>query len=177
MGNRAYRFISDDLATVSGCQASHASHTWLQGIIQCEVHGTNATDSNHGRLTMAADNAIIVRRSGHAVDEAACADGNAGGGIEIRAAVAPPCARDHNTEAISGVMMRCTHETRPPAHKRIIQAWMGRITSQETIVDTRFRKSGVGRPLQLARLADDCLRGIERCRQSLLCKLNRQRRC
>src|ERR1700733_4246030 len=98
---------------------SHFAPRRLRRIAELKVDWTDAADGNDGRLIVAANHAIIMRRQGDAVHVAACRNRHAGRGIEIGAAVAPPRPRQHHAIAVGRIKMRRAHISWMPAHERV----------------------------------------------------------
>src|SRR5882757_5723604 len=81
----------------------------LRGVDQLVVDRTDAADRDDGGFAVAAYHAVVMRRSGDAVDVAAGRGGHAGRRVEIGAAVAPPGARDDHAEPVGRVGVRRAH--------------------------------------------------------------------
>src|SRR5215467_14751058 len=71
---------------------------------------------------MPANDAVVVRRSSDTSDKAAGRNRYARCRIEVRTAVAPPRARDHDAISVCLVGMWCTHVAGPPANQGVIEA-------------------------------------------------------
>ncbi len=99
---------------------------------------------------MPANNPVVMRRSGDPANEAAGRHRDTSGGIEIGAAVAPPCARDDNAEPIGRVAVRRAHEAWPPAHQSIVEARLVDVPGQRAVIDAGLGEGGIRLPLQIA---------------------------
>jgi hypothetical protein len=96
----------------------------LRRIGEREVDWTDTADCDDRRFILAVDHAVVIRRSGHAMHEAAGRRRHARSGVEISAAVDPPTPRDNDdAEPVARISMRRAHVSRMPADKDIVEAW------------------------------------------------------
>jgi hypothetical protein len=106
-----------------GSLRSQGPRRGLRWIGEREVDWTDTADCDDRRFILAADHAVVMRSSSHAVHEAAGRRSHARSGVEIIAAVDPPTARDNDAEPIARISMRRAHVSRMPADKDIVEAW------------------------------------------------------
>src|SRR5271166_4013312 len=71
---------------------------------------------DHSRLLSIGWHAIVVPGAGMAQDIPAGRNGHGLQGCEVRAALHPPCSRNHHTDAIGSVIMRGAIPARVPLH-------------------------------------------------------------
>jgi hypothetical protein len=146
----------------AGSLRSQGSPRGIRWIGEREVDWTDTADCDDRRFILAADHAVVMRSSGHAVHEAAGRRRHARSGVEISAAIDPPTARDNDAEPIAPISMRRAHVSRMPADKDIVEAWRSAVPGQRANVGAALRKRGLRFPLQRVGQLDDGLRRIER---------------
>ena len=120
--------------SAAGSLRSQGPPRGLRWIGEREVDWTDTADCDDRRFILAADHAVVMRRSSHAVHEAAGRRRHARSRVEIIAAVDPPTARDNDAEPIARISMRRAHVSRMPADKDIVEAWCSAVPDQRTNV-------------------------------------------
>src|SRR6266446_1722529 len=133
-------------------------------IDQFELYGGRAKNSDHDRLLRAALDAVVMRRVGDSSDKAPGRHGNGGVRVEIGAAVHPPCARQHNTQPIGRVAVRCAHKARVPFHQHDIFAGLVQPTEKRCHFGAVRRPGGPRCPSDLVGQSYLGFRGVDRLR-------------
>jgi hypothetical protein len=76
----------------------------LCGIGQPDIDRSNPEDGDHNRFLSIGWHAIVVPGAGMAQDVPASHNGHGLMGCEVRAALHPPCSRNHQTDAIGSII-------------------------------------------------------------------------
>src|SRR4029077_7599475 len=105
---------------------SHLTPAWLARVDQFQLDRRNAENPDYRRFIGVFSDTVVMRCAGNAPDKAAGRYGNRTIGVEIGAAVHPPCARQNQTQPVGCVAVRCAHIARVPLHQhgtlpRVIQ--------------------------------------------------------
>jgi hypothetical protein len=113
------------------------SHAWLRWINQREVHRPDAANGDDGRLAVATNDTVVVRRSSDPADEVAGGHWNAGSRIEICSTVAPPCSRQRRSDRwCSGSARSCSQAT--TSAQRVVETRLVRVAGEQAVVDVRL---------------------------------------